>query len=342
MSMEKEKTKKKLKLAIYWGAACGGCCVSVLDLHENILQVIDHADLVFWPIALDFKYEDVQKMPDGFIDVTLFNGAIRNSENEEIAILLRQKSKILVAYGSCAQLGGIPGLANLSGKESLLDRVYHTESTVNTENVRPEPNFPAWEGILNIPMFYDEVKKLKDVVCVDYSIPGCPPQSERLLEVFNLIVSGSTLPAKESVIGASAKSQCDECPRIKSENRVIKEFYRPWEVEDDHVTCFLEQGILCMGPATRGGCGYRCILGGAPCRGCYGPPENVADPGAKMMSAIATMVDSNDPEEIRKIIAHLPDPAGTFYRFSMPASIISKKISPPATVRRMSYNQVSK
>ncbi len=107
--------KPKIKLAVYWGAACGGCCVSVLDVHEALFTVVEHADLVFWPIALDFKYKDVENMPDENIDVTLFNGAIRNTENEHIAKLLRKKTKVLVAYGSCAHMGGIPGLANFSG-----------------------------------------------------------------------------------------------------------------------------------------------------------------------------------------------------------------------------------
>jgi F420-non-reducing hydrogenase small subunit len=117
--------KKKLQMAVYWGAACGGCCVSVLDVHEALFLVLEHADLVFWPIALDTKYKDVEAMPDKHLDLTLYNGAIRNSENEHIAKLLRQKSKVLVAYGSCAHLGGIPGLANFATKERIFQRVYH-------------------------------------------------------------------------------------------------------------------------------------------------------------------------------------------------------------------------
>ena len=321
------KKNKKLKLAVYWGAACGGCCVSVLDVHEKLYDIVDAADLVFWPIALDTKYEDLEKMPDGSIDVTLFNGAVRNSENELIAVLLRQKSKILVAYGSCAHLGGIPGLANFSDREEIFRRVYEeSESTVNPDRVRPQPVTHVEEGKLEIPLFYNNVQPLKKVVCVDYYIPGCPPQSERLLEVFSAIVSGEPLPQKETVIGALEKAQCDECVRKKTDNKKIRQFNRPWEVEDDGETCLLEQGIICMGPATRGGCGYRCIKGGAPCRGCYGPPPDVPDPGAKMMSAIATMVDSNDPKEIEEIIEQVEDPAGTFYRFSLPGSILRRKL----------------
>ena len=131
-----KEDKPKINLAVYWGAACGGCCVSVLDVHEALFTVIEHANLVFWPIALDIKYKDVEAMPDGFIDVTLFNGAVRNSENEHMAKLLRKKTKILVAYGSCAHMGGIPGLANFSNREGIFNRVYlESESTVNPDKM---------------------------------------------------------------------------------------------------------------------------------------------------------------------------------------------------------------
>jgi len=325
--MGNEEKKPKINLAIYWGAACGGCCVSVLDVHESLFDVVAAADLVFWPIALDIKYKDVEAMPDGHIDVTLFNGAVRNSENEHMAKLLRKKTKILVAYGSCSHMGGIPGLANFSDKESLLQRVYDdTESTENPKKIRPQTEYEVKEGVLDLPEFYNDVKTLDQVVNVDYYLPGCPPQTERLVEVFMAIVTGAELPPPGSVVGALAKSQCDECERKKSDNKKINKFYRPWEIEDDGETCFLEQGVICLGPATRGGCGVRCIKGNAPCRGCYGPPPDVIDPGAKMMSAIATMIDSDDPEEIAAIVEQIDDPAGLFYRFSLPSSILRRTI----------------
>jgi len=320
--------KPKIKLAVYWGAACGGCCVSVLDVHEALFTVIEHADLVFWPIALDFKYADVEAMPDGNIDVTLFNGAIRNSENEHIAKLLRKKTKILVAYGSCAHMGGIPGLANFTTKEEIFRRAYFdSESTVNPEKVVPLIEYDMPEGKLTLPKFYNDVLPLDKVVDVDYYLPGCPPQTERLVEVFMAIVTGAQLPPKGSVVGAGNIAQCDECTRKKTENKVIKKFYRPWEINDDGETCFMEQGVICMGPTTRAGCGYRCIIGNAPCRGCYGPLSDVNDPGTKMMSAISSIIDTKEPEEIEKIIEDVVDPAGTFYRFSLPSSMMRRKLS---------------
>lgn len=327
MPAEETKPKPKLKLAVYWGAACGGCCVSVLDTHEKLLDIVAAADPVFWPIAMDIKYKDVDNMADQSIDITLFNGAVRNSENKHMAQVLRKKTKILVAYGSCAYMGGIPGLANFHTKETIFKRVYEdAESTVNPEKTRPMTHFTVPEGTLEIPEFFNDVYPLNQVVDVDYYIPGCPPQSERLLDVFSAVVTGIGLPPKGSVVGANDKTNCDECKRKKSDNKVVKRFYRPWEIQDDKETCFLEQGVICLGPATRSGCGVRCVEGNSPCRGCYGPPPNSLDPGAKMMSAIGTMIDADTPEEIDRVIETIVDPAGLFYRFSLPGSILGRKI----------------
>ena len=323
-----EQQKPKLKLAVYWASACGGCCVSVLDVHEKLFDVVAAADLVFWPIALDFKYSDVENMPDQHIDVTLFNGAIRNSENEHMAKLLRKKTKILIAYGSCSHLGGIPGLANFSNRDEIFKRVYEEcESTINPGKIQPIPETNVPEGILEIPTFFNDVRPLDRVVQVDYYLPGCPPQTERLVEVFMAVVTGAELPPPGSVVGAGKKAQCDECSRRNSDNKTIRKFYRPWEINDDGLTCFLEQGVLCMGPATRSGCGYRCIEGNAPCRGCYGPVDSSNDQGSRMMSTIAGMVDAREPEEIEAILGDVVDPAGIFYRYSLPSSMMRRKIS---------------
>jgi len=315
----------KPKLALYWAASCGGCEIAVLDVEEKILDVAGFFDIVFWPCAMDFKYKDVEAMADGSIDLCLFNGAIRNSENEALAHLLRKKSKVLAAFGSCAMDGCIPGLANLSTREEIFQTVYHqTPSTLNPEAIRPLPRVAVPEGELDIPTFYESVRTLGQVIPVDYFIPGCPPQPPQILAVLSAIMQGAQLPPAGSVLGAGEKTCCEECGRTRNEKR-LKRFYRPWEIEPKVDECLLDQGIVCMGPATRSGCGALCVKANMPCRGCYGAAPNVADQGVKMVSAIASVIDAQDPAEINSILDQIADPAGTFYRFSLPSSILYRK-----------------
>jgi len=82
----------KPKVAFYWCASCGGCEEAVVDLAEKILDVVAAVDIILWPVALDFKYKDIEAMDDGSIAVSFINGAIRTEEQEHIAKLLRQKS----------------------------------------------------------------------------------------------------------------------------------------------------------------------------------------------------------------------------------------------------------
>lgn len=314
----------KLKIASYWGAACGGCDVGILDVHDKILDLAAAADILFWPIALDFKYEDVEAMPDEHIDVTLFHGAVRNSENEHLARLLRAKSKVLVAFGTCAHIGGIPGLANLFDKKSIFQRVYHdTPSTVNPDGVEPQPRTRVPEGELTLPVFYDTVRSLDQVVDVEYYVPGCPPTPKQIWKVVEMIATGQ-LPPPGAVIGASEKTQCDECTRKKSELKITG-FKRIATAQPDPDTCFLEQGFLCLGPVTRGGCDTRCQRSGVACRGCYGPPTGVLDQGAKAISAIASVIEAKNEAEVERIIAGIPDPLRSFNRFGIPGSLLVRK-----------------
>ena len=314
----------KLKIAIYWGAACGGCDVAILDTHEKLLDIADAADIYLWPIAMDFKYSGVREMEDGFLDAAFFSGAVRNSENEEIARLLRAKSRLMIALGSCAHLGGIPSLANFFTKDEMLKRVYiDSESTVNEEGVLPTEAWSNNGESLELPRFYNTVKALDQVVDVDYYIPGCPPVPLQIFSAFTLIADGM-LPPKGSVIGAGDKALCEQCPRKKEEKKITG-IKRIQEAVPDDERCLLEQGFLCLGPVTRSGCGARCINSGVPCRGCYGPVDNVPDEGIKMLSALASVIDSKDESEIDRIIETIPAPLKTFQRFSMAASMLRRK-----------------
>jgi F420-non-reducing hydrogenase small subunit len=318
----------KPKLAVYWAASCGGCDIAILDIEEKILAVADFFDVVFWPCAMDFKYADVEKMEDQSITLTLFNGAIRSSENFHVAQLLRKKSVVLCAFGSCAADGGIPGLANFFDRESIVKRAFLTTPSVdNPQGLIPQPRTRVAEGELTIPVLWNTVRSLEQVVDVDYVIPGCPPQSKQIAAVVEAVIdvlqNGKSLPPKGSVLGASEKTCCDECPRERNVKK-IKKFARPFEIETDPNLCLMEQGIVCCGPATRSGCEAKCLRAGMPCRGCYGKPSNVRDQGAKMVSALASVIDSTNPAEIEQILSQLADPMGTFYRFSLPESLLRR------------------
>ena len=314
----------KLKAGIYWGAACGGCDVAILDAHEKLLDIADKMDIYLWPIAMDFKYDDVRKMEDGYLDAAIYSGAIRNSENVDIARLLRKKSKVMIALGACAHIGGIPGLANFYTRDGILKRVYiDSESTINGESVIPLESWSGKEGELDLPRFYNTVKTLDQVVDVEYYIPGCPPVPLQIYSALSLIWD-DMLPPAGSVIGAGDRALCESCERVKEE-KAITEIKRIQEVLPDKEKCFLEQGLVCLGAATRSGCGARCIKSGVPCRGCYGQLDDIPDLGMKMLSAIASVLEPKEEKEIDRVLDTIVDPLRTFHRFSMPASILRRK-----------------
>jgi F420-non-reducing hydrogenase small subunit len=313
----------KLKIALYWAASCGGCEIAQLQIGDKILKLAEAADIVFWPVAIDVKYSDVERMADKSIDACLFNGAIRTSENEHLAHLLRAKSKIMIAYGSCAVEGCIPGLANFFNRQMILDRAYiETPSTDNPKKIYPQTKVKVPEGELDIPEFYDTVKTLAQTVDVEYFVPGCPPEEKTTWLALEALIKGD-LPPKGTVISHSTRALCYECPRVREEKK-IKKFYRPYEIIPDPEKCLLEQGLLCYGVATRGGCGALCPQANMPCTGCYGPVEGVADQGAHFLSALASIIDSNDPEEIARIINDIPNPASIFYRYSLADSFVKR------------------
>ncbi len=308
----------KPKIAFYWCASCGGCEEAVVDLAEKVLDVVAAVDIVFWPVALDFKKHDVEAMEDGSIAATFLNGAIRNSEQEEMAHLLRRKSQALIAFGACAQLGGIPALANLADRDKIFAEVY-------PEGARPVEEYRDNGHSLTLPAFFDTVNTLDQVVDVDYYLPGCPPTPNLIEQAVGALLKGE-LPPKGTVL-APDRALCEECPRkdTRPEKLTLPTFHRPHQVLLDESKCILSQGVPCLGPATRSGCGAQCIGGNMPCTGCFGPTSRVRDAGAKALSAIASLAESNDEAQIERILADIPDPVGTFYRYSLAASRLRRR-----------------
>lgn len=325
----------KPKISMYWASSCGGCEIALVNLNEKIIDVDANFDFMFCPCLLDTKKSDVKALPDEDIFITFFNGGIRTEENEEMAHLLRKKSKVLIAFGSCAYEGCIPALANLSSKNELFNTVYIDNFTIdNPSNVLPVPKSAVPEGDIELPRFCDTLKTLAQVTDVDYFIPGCPPEPKQIWNVMELVLSGAPLPPKGSVIGAGISSVCAECDRKKEEKK-IERFYRNYEIIPEKEKCLLEQGLICLGIATRDGCGALCPKVNMPCTGCYGPPEGVLDQGAKMVSALGSIIDvdrikglddAKITDKINEAIESIPDPAGLFYKYSLADSILKRRI----------------
>lgn len=316
----------KPSVAFYWCASCGGCEEAVVDLAEDILKVVDAVEFKLWPVAMDFKYKDVEALPDKSIAVSFINGAIRTSEQEHLAKLLRQKSGLIVAFGACAHLGGIPGLANATSKKEIFETAYKTTpTTVNPKGVYPQTVTETKYGKLTLPEFFESVQTLDQTIDVDYYLPGCAPPPDLIMQAVLAILEGK-LPPKGSVLTVD-KALCETCERNKSkpEKLAIKDIKRISMVQADPEKCFLAEGIICLGPATRGGCGERCINANMPCRGCFGPTKEVKDMGAKFLSSLASIIDVTDEKEIEKVADSVLDPVGLFYMYSLPSSILKRK-----------------
>lgn len=323
--------RSKPSLAMYWAGACGGCEIALVNLHERLLEVVAAFDFVFCPCLLDTKKSDVAALPDGGLSLTLFNGTLRTEENREMAQLLRRKSAVLVAFGSCAHEGCVPALANLSPLDEIWQAVYlDNPSTPNPQRTVPQPCTRVGSTTLTLPALLDRVYTLADEVAVDYVIPGCPPEPHQIWNVMEALIAGRPLPPRGSVLGAGRTTVCEECPKRREDKKVAR-LVRAHQIVPDPERCLLEQGLICMGVATRDGCGALCPQVNMPCTGCYGAPEGVLDQGARMVSALGSILDIDGLKGLSEaeiaarvdaLLSSVPDLAGTFYKYSLAHSLL--------------------
>jgi F420-non-reducing hydrogenase small subunit len=311
------------RLAFYWCSGCGGCDEALIDLGGDLLEIARIADIVLWPVAMDFKYSDVKALDDGSITAALINGAVRMDEQVTMARLLRRKARCVVALGSCAHLGGVVGLGNFHDGSEIVNRAFReVPSLRNPEGTVPSPSTAVDGSVCTLSGFHRSVRRLCDVIDVDFTVPGCPPPPALIKEALFAVLEDD-LPPRGSILGEK-KALCDTCPRRETRPAAtaVKSFKRVHCTETDGKTCFLDRGIVCLGPATRGGCGALCVNGGMPCRGCFGPPGDMEDMGLGAVAFLASMVDAGDEREIGAAVDSIPDPAGLYYKYSLAASAL--------------------
>ncbi|OWT33227.1 F420-nonreducing hydrogenase [Methanobrevibacter sp. 87.7] len=302
--------EEKAKIGTMWLGGCSGCHLAVADFHETLIDVLKLADFEFIPVLMDTKYDEV---PD--LDVILIEGGIRNDENRELAEMLREKVKYVIAFGTCACYGGIPGLGNLHTVEDLEEEAYiNSVSTVNPEGIIPNEDVPQLEN---------RVRPLSEAIDIDMMLPGCPPRSDVIANAIITLLNGETVELPTTNL-------CEVCPREKPPEGLAMDFIkRQFEVgkpEDD--LCLIAQGLVCLGPATVSLCGAECPEVAIPCRGCYGPTAKIKDAGAKMISAIASDygVEEDKTVDPEEVASQLDDIVGTFYTYTLPAALIPMKM----------------
>ncbi len=268
-----------------------GCQVATVGLHETLLGILKANELVYAPTLMDAK-----KIPDK-IDVAIIEGGVRTEHEVEITKSIRERSGVLITLGSCACFGGVPGLANLQCGDELLQKVYSQKGTVAAE-------MPTLDRLL------PKQQAIGDYVKVDFKIPGCPPETSDIATILTTLLSGGTPELSKTDV-------CELCPRERT-GEYSKKLKRIYEEVDDPGRCLLEQGFLCMGPATMGGCGAPCPKAGMPCDGCRGPTAENSDQGLTMLDALTSLTrEANENFS-------LPQYAGTLYRYTYPASKLAK------------------
>ena len=290
------------RIALAQLSSCWGCDQSLVDLHLRLLDVLPELEIVYWPAVVDYKLADLEAMPKKSIHLGFVEGSCRTKEDVHLLKVMREKSKTLIAWGSCSAYGGVQGLGNQLELKELLERKFLKAETI-TDGQIPEENLPG---------FTEHITPNPDIVPFEVILPGCPPTSDNTAEALTALIEGQPYDLPN-------KTVCDQCPKEREEKH-IKKFKRAHEGHIDPNKCLLDQGYLCLGFATIGLCGAQCPTVNTPCKGCFGPPPSIADHGAKIISALGAIADMS-PEELEEAF---PDPLGSFYFTDYAASYLSK------------------
>ena len=272
----------KPKVACEWLHACSGCEIALLNTGSWLLELLDRVELVHFPLLMDHKHRQPasgnEEMALPSADIGLVSGGVAHGEHLQVLLAMRRQCRILISFGTCATHGGIPAMMNQWPMAEGLKTVFAT-----TENGA----IPT-----EVPPMLDRIYSLDEKVAVDVSLPGCPPEPALIIALIE-----SLLDRQERRL--PQKSVCETCPTIREGVPVAKTIrrfttspaYEPAR-PINAMRCLLEQGFLCMGPVTAGGCAGKdtplCLRARVPCRGCYGPVRQGGNPLLDMMNALAS------------------------------------------------------
>ncbi len=168
----------QVRVATVWFGGCSGCHMSFLDMDEFLVDLADLVDVVYSPVA------DIKQYPEN-VDLCLVEGAVANDEHVELAHLIRERTKVVVAFGDCAVNGNVTAMRNpLGAVQPILQKVYVEAATLHGR-------IPFEKGI--VPSLLDRVCPLHEVIKVDAFLPGCPPPADRIRLLLTKALAGESL-----------------------------------------------------------------------------------------------------------------------------------------------------
>ncbi|MGD2272173.1 MAG: hypothetical protein PVI06_17355 [Desulfobacterales bacterium] len=215
---------RKPKVAFFDFTCCEGCQLQIANKEDSLIDFLSMVEVV------NFREISSEKKDD--FEIAFIEGAVSRQDEIERLKKIRKRAKLLVALGTCACYGGVNSLKNSFSVEDVVNEVYGNNS------------------VETLP-----VKSVKEVVAVDFEIPGCPISKAEFESIVLHLVLGADFRFKKYPV-------CVECKQNLNH-------------------CLLDEGKICLGPITRAGCNAVCINGKLPCYGCRGPAEENNWPSLK-------------------------------------------------------------
>ena len=166
----------KIRVASASLCGCFGCHMSLLDIDERILELVQLVEFDRSPIT------DIKTVGD--CDIGIIEGGVANAENVEVLREFRKHCKVLVALGACAVNGGIPAMRNSFELKECLEEAYIDGIGVHSQFIPSDPE---------IPMLLNKVHPIHEVVQVDHFLPGCPPSGDTIWTFLTELIEGKPI-----------------------------------------------------------------------------------------------------------------------------------------------------
>jgi len=291
----------KLRLNTEWLSVCGGCHVGIVDLHEKILDVLGAVEIQHCPVLTDVK-----GYPEA--DIGIVTGAIRNEHDREAALAMRRACRTIVAFGTCAVHGGLPGANLAHSREEVLDTVFRRSRSTRADAL-PEGEVSRLEKM---------VTPLDEVIPVDLYLPGCPPHAAFIFDALAALALGRPPKARDETV-------CAACRRAMVKTDVAE--LRPNHAGiPDADRCFLSQGYLCLGSVTLDRCLAPCPRQGVPCTGCAGPTVQIlTEPNRDLRTEVAERMRRLTKVPADAVVKAIEASAKTHYAYAMATRMIGGK-----------------